>query len=132
MQVTITRDSTKIQYLCKKNKRLEKLISIIGPLSYELHEEKPFSFLVHEIIEQMLSIQTGATIFQRLENLVDGEITPERINKLTVEEIRSTGTSTAKAQYIKNLAFSELNKEIDLDELPSLSNEEALKTLTKL
>ena len=47
--------SDSIRYLCKKDKRLAKVISQIGPISYQPYENG-YAFLVHEIIEQMLSI----------------------------------------------------------------------------
>ena len=32
-------DSEELKYLCKKDKRLAKLISIIGPLEYSVHTD---------------------------------------------------------------------------------------------
>ena len=40
----------------------------------------PYAFLIHEIIEQMLSIKAGAKIYGRLKDLCDGEVLPERID----------------------------------------------------
>ena len=37
-----------IKYLCQKDKRLAKLISMIGSITYQTHDNS-FSFLVHEI-----------------------------------------------------------------------------------
>lgn len=58
--ITITAEHKAVQYLSKKDKRLAKVISTIGEISYRPHDD-PFNFLVHEIIEQMLSVKAGHT-----------------------------------------------------------------------
>lgn len=50
--IAINMDSPSVQYLSKKDSRLKKLISEIGDITYTLHDEDSFVFLVHEIIEQ--------------------------------------------------------------------------------
>ena len=67
---------------------LKKVISMVGPITYETHDEDPFEFLVHEIIEQMLSVKAGNKIFSRLVNLCDGKITPEKIALLSINQIK--------------------------------------------
>lgn len=67
-QIELTENAPPIQHLCKKDKRLAKVISIVGPITYTVHEDG-FDFLVHEIIEQMLSIKAGAKIYERLVKL---------------------------------------------------------------
>lgn len=92
-RVELTEDSSPIQYLCKKDKRLAKVISMVGPITYTIHEDG-YAFLIHEIIEQMLSIKAGAKIYGRLVELCHGQITPETINSLSDEDIKSIGTSS--------------------------------------
>jgi len=123
-------DTPSIQYLCKKDKRLAKVISMVGPISYATHDEDPYSFLVHEIIEQMLSVKAGTKIYGRLESLCNGEITPERINALTDEEIRGTGTSSSKVKCIRSVTNSVLDGTLDFDSLALLSEEDVIKKLT--
>ena len=72
--ITLDYDTESIQYLCKKDKRLAKVISAIGPITYQIHSDS-YSFLIHEIIEQMLSVKAGVKIYGRLEGLCDGNIT---------------------------------------------------------
>ena len=49
--ITLDNNSPEIQYLCQKDKRLAKVISMIGPIIYETYDEDPYEFLIHEIIE---------------------------------------------------------------------------------
>ena len=127
----ITKDSPEIQWLCKRDKRLAKVIYIIGDIEYSLYEDG-FSFLIHEIIEQMLSKTAGAKIYSRLESLCDGNITPHIISELSEEAIRSTGTSSAKTAYMKNVSAAVLSGSLNLDQLQYATDEEVRKALTVL
>ena len=45
--VTLNQDSPSVQYLCKKDYRLAKVISMVGPIAYVPHTDNPFPFLIH-------------------------------------------------------------------------------------
>lgn len=127
--ITLTDSSPSIQHLCKRDKRLAKIIGMIGDISYKPYDD-PFKFLVHEIIEQMLSVKAGKKIYSRLEEMCNGAITPETINNFSANEIQAIGTSSAKAQYIKDLANSVVHNVFEI--LNSLPDKEIIKELTKL
>lgn len=118
---TITLDSSSpaIRHLCARDKRLAKVITMLGPMTYTTHKGSEFPFLVHEIIEQMLSIKTGKKIYGRLIDLCHGSITPVVINGLSLEQIQSIGTSNRKAVYIKTLATTITTGALDLSEICS-------------
>lgn len=84
--VTLDMNTPSVQYLCKKDKSLAKVISMVGPISYFPHKENTYSFLIHEIIEQMLSVKAGQKIHGRLEALCNGKVMPERITALSDDE----------------------------------------------
>ena len=128
--ITLDSNSPEIQYLCKKDKRLAKVISMIGPITYETHDEDPYKFLVHEIIEQMLSIKAGNIIFSRLVDLCDGEVTPSQVNKLTDEQIKSIGTANSKVAYIRSITDAVLNGELDFGSLIKMNDSDVFKYLT--
>lgn len=127
--VTLNNSSPEIQYLCIKDKRLEKVISMVGEITYTVHTD-PYVFLIHEIIEQMLSIKAGNSIFCRLENLCNGSITIDSISKLSDAQIRSTGTSAAKVTYIRNLTNDISSGSLNLNALSVISDEQIIKRLT--
>ena len=129
--ITLTDSSPSIQHLCKRDKRLAKIIGMIGDISYKPYDD-PFKFLVHEIIEQMLSVKAGRKIYSRLEEMCNGAITPETINNFSANEIQAIGTSSAKAQYIKDLANSVVHKDLEFETLDRLPDKEVIKELTKL
>lgn len=130
--VTIDMSTPSVQYLCKKDKRLAKVISMVGSISYVPHEEDAYAFLVHEIIEQMLSVKAGQKIYSRLEELCGEEISPARISALTDEQIRSTGTSNAKVEYIRNITNAVTNGTLDFSAMQHFSDEEVIASLTKI
>lgn len=130
--ITLNSESKPIQYLICKDKRLAKVISMVGDISYTPHSDDPYSFFIHEIIEQMMSIKAGQKIYNRLEILCNGNVTPDAISKLTNEQIRSTGTSNAKVSYIRNVTDAVNTGQLDFSALSSASDEEVIKTLTSL
>lgn len=104
---------------------------MIGDISYQQYEDG-YAFLVHEIVEQMLSIKAGAKIFARLEDLCAGNITASTINSLSDEQIRSIGTSAAKVSYIRSLTQAIDSGTLNLAELPKRDDKEIIKTLTSV
>ena len=47
--ITLDTNTTSVQYLCERDKRLAKVISMVGPITYSPHENDPYRFLIHEI-----------------------------------------------------------------------------------
>lgn len=125
---TLDLHTPSVQYLCGKDTRLGK----VGPITYEPHADNPFPFLIHEIIEQMLSVKAGDKLFGRLETLCKGQMTPESIDALSVEEVRSTGASTTKVRYMKYAASAVLAGTLDFSRFPSMTDEAALEELVRL
>ena len=130
--VTLDMNTPSVQYLCKKDKRLARVIKMVGPIQYTSHDENAYSFLTHEIIEQMLSVKAGQKIYNRLEKLCGEEISPDRICALTDEQIRGTGMSNAKVEYIRNITNAITNGTLDLEALKRLPDEEVVAILTKI
>ncbi len=130
--ITLDINTPSIQYLCRKDKRLARVINKVGSISYSLYGDNPYAFLIHEIIEQMLSAKVGQTIYNRLLKQCNMKISPERINNLSDEQIRSIGTSKAKVGYIRNITNAIINKILDLDIICNLTDEEAIKVLTQI
>lgn len=128
---TLDMNTPSVQYLCEKDKRLARVINMVGPISYVLHEKDAYAFLIHEIIEQVLSVKAGKKIYERLEGLCDGKVTPKRIIALSDHEIRGTGISFSKARCIHSVTEAVLCGDLDFDKMDALSDEEIICALTK-
>ncbi len=128
-RIVLDSKSESVIFLCRRDKRLAKLIKLIGSVTYTPHDD-PYKFLVHEIVEQMLSVKAGAKIFERVVNLCSGEITIQAIDDLTDEQLKSTGMSRNKVGYIRALNQSLSSKELVFDDLDYLSDDQVIKRLT--
>ena len=120
-----------INYLCKKDTRLAKVIKMVGNLRYDLVVDG-YSFLVRVIIEQMLSAKVGKIIYLRLEKKCEGKVTSQSISNLSNENIREIGTSLAKVQYIRNLTEEITSKNLDLEQLKTMCDNDVCKKLMSI
>jgi DNA-3-methyladenine glycosylase II len=116
----------------KTDPKLHKL-----SLEHELDDLKIsddlFRDIVSTIIGQQLSGKAADTIFGRFIELFPAKTaTPETILKLADEKMRSCGLSGAKTNAIKDLAQKVSTKEVDMETLPSLPDEEVLQSLMKV
>ena len=129
--ITLDKISMSIKYLCQKDKRFAKVFSLVGKITYSPYSDI-YAFVIHEIIEQMLSTNSATKIYERLENLCNGKISVENINLLSDEEIKSFRTSSSKVRYIRAFTDAVLKKTIDLENFKNLSDDEVIKNLTSI
>ena len=129
--ITLDANSESVHFLCCRDKRLAKVISMIGPINYIPYDDS-YSFLVSQIIGQMLSNKVAQTIFKRLIDLCDGSVTPHKISLLTDEQIKSVGTAKAKVEYIRCLTEAVISNDLIFSELTTMSDIEVMKKLTTL
>ena len=120
-----------IRHLKQCDQRLCKVIDYFGDIPLNTYND-PFSFLVGEIIGQMISNSVRRVIIERLRQLCGGAFTPEAILQHSEEEIKKTGMSASKAMYIRNLAQKTHNKELVFDEFAELEDKEIIKRLKSL
>lgn len=131
--ITLDMNTPSVRYLCDRDKRLAKVISMVGPITYEQHKHgDTYSFLVHEVIEQMLSIKAGRKIFGRLKEMCGGEVTPEKVNRLSDEQIKSIGTANSKVRCIRGITDAVMCGDLNFEKMHSLSDDEIMEELTKL
>lgn len=93
--------------------------------------EANFATLVHIILEQQVSLASALSAFNKLSEKV-GEITPETILELSDEELKACYFSRQKTIYVRELATAVLEKELDLDNLRDLSDQEVKSQLKNI
>ena len=128
--ITLDINSPPVQYLCKKDKRLAKVIGMVGPITYRTHADDPYAFLVHEIIEQMLSAKVASKIYERLKSTCGGNVTPDAIDSLSDADIKSIGTADTKVIYIRHLTNAVISGELNFEKISEASDDNALNKLT--
>lgn len=122
--------SIETDYLKKKDKKLGQVIEQLGHLQRPVHPDL-FSSLVHHIVGQQISAKAVSTIWKRMLDALD-EITYTAILSLSIEELQAFGITFKKANYIHSLAKKVNDSEINLDELHTMSDEEAIDSLIQL
>ncbi len=117
-------------FLKKKDKKLAAAIEAIGDIEREINTDI-FSSLVNSIIGQQISVIAQKTIWKRLREKV-GTVNAQNLLVLSDEELQSIGLSFRKVAYIKNFAQKVQDKELDIEILHTMSDEEVIKTLSSL
>ncbi|MED3882812.1 DNA-3-methyladenine glycosylase 2 family protein [Priestia megaterium] len=120
-----------IKELSNLDEKIKQLIKVIGDLSIPLRNNY-FNALVRTIVGQQLSAKVAHVINSRLEKVFQNNITPEAILLTPTEELRKVGISARKILYLHDLSNKVLTKEINLEGLENLSNDEVVCTLTKI
>lgn len=125
---------TPIQHLRQADSRLSKVIDRVGELDYTTYNDSTdgFSFLVKEIVGQMISSHVKHIIWDRLLTLCGNTPTPSNICSLSTEKFRDIGLSRSKSFYIHNLAEIVTKNEINFEELELLTDNEVIKILTSI
>lgn len=120
-----------VQFLCRKDKRLAKLIDMVGEIEFRTQSDC-FARLVRSVINQMLSNKAAHVIGSRVADLCDGAITPENLLKLDREQLRKAGLSYTKADNILGIAKAATDGSLDFSNFPYMTDEEVMKELMRL
>ena len=113
-----------------KDKYIAPLIKKWGSCTVKpIKKSLYFEDLIDAITSQQLSGKAAKTIFNRIKDLVGGEMTPENILSKTDQELRDCGLSWAKVSYVKDLASRVKSGELEINKLDKLSDEEVIKEL---
>lgn len=111
---------------------MRQLIEQVGPFRMSLHRDR-FRTLVGSIIAQQISGSAARSIGRRLEQLVHPrKIRPEVLSALTAEQLRGAGLSPQKSKYLLDLAGKVQNKQVRLQRLARMSDEEVIEELIQV
>ncbi len=121
---------SKAEKFLLKDKTIGPLVKEYGHCQIVPGKKKDYFIdLVDAITSQQLSGKAAKTIFSRVKEKCGGKITPEKLTKLTTEELRKCGLSYAKCSYVKDLAGKVIAKKIKINKLDKLPDEEVEKEL---
>ncbi len=120
-----------INHLKNSDPVLSAIIERVGACRME-YGEPAFSSLAEAIVYQQLNGKAAVTIFNRFADLAGRPLTPQRILKLSVEQMRGAGLSKQKLAYLRDLAARTQAGELDFAKLPDLSDDEVIKHLTQV
>ncbi|WP_282939619.1 DNA-3-methyladenine glycosylase [Paenibacillus sp. RC67] len=123
-------DEPRIRQLCLQDNRLAELVEAVGSIAVPRRTDG-FEYLAKSLINQQLSVKAAATICQRVEQQCGG-ITPDSMLAASEDILRGAGVSRPKIGYIKGLAQSVKQGDIDFAAWDGMSDEEAIDALTKI
>ena len=113
-----------VKYLSREND-LKTLIDHFGVITLK-RRRNYFKSLLRSIIHQQLSSKAAGTIENRFLELYNASRypSPEEVLKTPAEVIQNVGISRMKTEYIRGLAKVIVDRDIRLDKLTELSNDE--------
>jgi DNA-3-methyladenine glycosylase II len=121
-----------LQYLCKADSNLEKIIKVVGKYSIKIRND-PFQSLIESIIYQQLAGKAANAIYNRFINYYDNkQVTPTRILNSSNDNLKKVGLSNRKIDYLKDLASHVYDGRINLEELPTMNDEEIINKLVNV
>jgi DNA-3-methyladenine glycosylase II len=116
--------------LSARDADLNKIIQTTGYPPF-WNRSPTFSTLIHIILEQQVSLASAKAAMNKLHEKI-GEVTPEKILRLTDDELKNCYFSRQKATYARALAQSINDKHLNLEELPSLEDDKVRTHLLKI
>jgi len=115
----------------KKDPVMARLVNATEPFEWvstgDLYED-----LLSAVVGQQLSVKAADTIWKRVEKLLGKDFCPTNILSVKDQGFRDAGMSWAKIKYFNGIAEVFKNKEVDVESLPKMSDEEVVAELTKL
>lgn len=90
-----------------------------------------FPTLIWLIMEQQVSLESGAAMYRRLHGLL-GTITPETLSGVTETDLRAIGVTRQKSRYLIDLAASVTTGDLDLDWMTRATLHEARESLLSI
>jgi DNA-3-methyladenine glycosylase II len=91
-----------------------------------------FETLLRLIVEQQVSVKAAASIWKRVCDAMDNDVTPDNLLALEVDDLRACGLSGQKTKYGIDLARHVQDGRLDLVRLKKLDDEEVTTHLTQV
>ena len=120
-----------IEHLKGQDKKLGAAIDNIGLVQRKVTPDV-FSALIQSILGQQISTKAAQTVRNRMDVLLNNEITPQSIAIAGQDAIKGCGMSQRKASYILGIAEAALTGVVDFTMLHTLTDAEIIKKLTAL
>ena len=108
------------------------LVDRVGPVRLRPPRGTPFESLAAAIVYQQLAGKAALTIHGRFVKALEGTVTPARVLEAPEERLRGAGLSRAKLVAIRDLAERTRARDLDLDALAGLPDDEVVTRLMRV
>lgn len=130
-RMIIQQSDESIIHLKNADWKLGCLIDSIGDIECNIHSDG-YSFLIGEIVGQMLSNKVADIMFERIKESCEGDICPERIIQISINGLRSSGISKTKSECIIKISEMVLEGKLNIESLYKKSDDEVYRILTSI
>ena len=120
-----------IEHLKGQDKKLGAAIDQIGLIQRGVIPDV-FSALIQSVLSQQISTKAAQTVFNRMNTLLNHDLTPQSLKSIGLDAIKGCGMSQRKAGYILGIAEASLTGVVDFTMLKTLTDAEIIKKLTAL
>lgn len=123
-----------LNHLRKVDPVLARVIKDVGPCRFKPYDDLDhFDHIVRAIVGQQLSMMAARTIHGRFVALFpEGPLVPAKVAAMEDERLRAAGLSRGKTAYIKDLAAKVHAKELALDGIEAMPDDQIIAELTKV
>jgi DNA-3-methyladenine glycosylase II len=116
----------------KQDPVMAQIIERVGAFGMA-YREPDFGSLVRSILSQQISSKVARVFIERLvARMPDGVIAPEPILRMRPATFRKMGFSTAKTEYIRDLARRTVRGELVFHDLPEMPDDAVIERLTRV
>ena len=116
------------KHLMKKDRVLKRLIPQFKDATLQTRGNA-FVTLARSIVGQQISVKAAQTVWDRFALLVP-QITPKRVLKLKVDDMRAAGLSARKVEYLVDLAVHFDTHQLRVAQWADLPDEDIITELT--
>ncbi len=116
------------KHLMKKDRVLKRLIPQFKDATLQTRGNA-FVTLARSIVGQQISVKAAQTVWDRFALLVP-QMTPKRVLKLKVDDMRAAGLSARKVEYLVDLAVHFDTHQLRVTQWTDLSDEDIITELT--
>lgn len=123
-----------LRHLRAADPKLARVITRVGPYRLEPRTDgSHFDYVVRCIIGQQLSGKAAQTIYLRVLDLYAGRRPkPRELARASDASLRSAGLSGRKTEYVKELAARTEARNIAIERLHEMSDDEVMETLVRV
>lgn len=121
-----------VKHLSKVDPVLKRLIQRVGPFTLKTHRDR-FDLLVRSILSQQISMKAARSIRLRLAERVHPHgITPDSLQTLSDQDLRSVGLSGQKVSYLRDLSARTASGQLALHKFGRMDDDAVIEQLVEV
>ncbi len=118
------------RHLCKKDRVMKRLIPQFGQARLGSRGDA-FITLARSIVGQQISVKAAQTVWERFAALSKG-MTPQKVLKLKVDDMRAAGLSARKVEYLVDLSLHFVSGEVHPSKWSAMDDEAIIEELVAI